>query len=46
LNPTTATLTVLLGLWNALALSAAGNATEVIRKDLRSTVVMSELRSY
>ena len=40
LNPTTATRTVLLGLCSALALSAAGNATELIRKCRRSTVVI------
>ena len=40
LNPTTATLTVLFWLGSALALSATGNAIELIRKCLRSTLVM------
>src|ERR671910_1375241 len=40
LNPTTATLTVSFRLGSALALSAAGNATELIRKCLRSTLCM------
>src|SRR5258708_6042002 len=40
LNPTTATLTVLFWLGRALALSAAGNATELMRKCLRLTSVM------
>src|SRR4029450_3894962 len=45
LNPTTATLTVLFGLWSALALRAAGNATELKRKCRLSTSVITNLRS-
>src|SRR5687768_2104001 len=40
LNPTIPTLTVLFGLGCALALSATGNAIELIRKCLRLTLFM------
>src|SRR6185295_19904299 len=45
LNPTTATRTVLFGLWSALALRAAGNATELRMKCRLSTSVITNLPS-